>query len=129
MGTDINQGTEWRAMKRLILSEVTLDKNGIDLHLDLGASQIITGLCRTCEEAAKFPAIRIQVEQYVRTAMMEQVKALWSYLPGLNVPDAVRSGFLRREKCRETNLSCLVKARGDKPAAALCEQALRACMK
>ncbi len=129
LGTDINQGTEWRALKRLIMNEVTLDKNGIDLHIDLGASQIITGLCRTCESTAAFPTIRLQVEQYVRTAMMEQVKALWSYLPGLNVPDAVRSGFLRREKCRGTNLSCLVKAKGDKPGMAACKQTFNACMK
>ncbi|MES2527336.1 MAG: hypothetical protein V4598_09620 [Bdellovibrionota bacterium] len=129
LGTDINQGTEWRALKRLIMNEVTLDKNGIDLHIDLGASQIVTGLCRTCESAAAFPAIRIQVEQYVRTAMMEQVKALWSYLPGLNVPDSVRSGFLRREKCRESNLSCLAKAKGGKPAIAACTQTFRTCMK
>ncbi len=129
LGTDINQGNEWRALKRLVLNEVTLDSKGIDLSMELGATQIINGICSTCRGSSNFPAIRIQVEKYVRSSMMEQVKALWSYLPDLNVSANIRSSFLRREKCRENNLVCLTRTRGYEPDAKTCERTFLVCMK
>ena len=128
-GTDINQGNEWRALKRLVLNEVTLDSKGIDLSMELGATQIINGICSSCRGSSNFPAIRLQVEKYVRASMMEQVKALWVYLPDLNVSENIRNSFLRREKCRGNYLTCLTRNRNYEPDAAACEQKFNACMK
>ncbi len=134
-GTDFNEGKTWKAMKRLILTEVTLDTRGIDLQLNLGASEIIGGVLsalncgRSCDDASKFPAIRLQVEQYVRVAMMEQVKAIWSYLPGLNVSQNVMNAFQRREKCRESNLACLQSAARQPAPVEHCMQVFNSCMK
>lgn len=122
-GTDINQGTEFKAMKRLVLKTVSLSSSGIGLEMHLGASQVIGGIlsvledvarrrgesvsCSPCSETASFPAIRIQVEGWVRTAIMAQVDALWSYLPGFNIRPGVLKAFKKGEACRVRNLSCL----------------------
>lgn len=122
-GADINQGNEFRALKRLVLQTVSLNSSGIGLEMHLGASQVIGGIlstieaaarargepasCDRCTETAGFPAIRIQVEGWVRTAIMAQVDALWSYLPGFNIRPAVLNAFKRHEACRVKNLSCL----------------------
>lgn len=122
-GSDINQGKEYLAMKRLVLETVTLDASGIGLKLHLGASEVIGGVlsaiedlarrrgetasCPRCQETASFPAIRIQIEGWVRTAIMAQIDAYWSLLPGFNVSRSVMSQFKKREACRTTNLSCL----------------------
>lgn len=122
-GSDINQGTEFKAMKRLVLETVSLNSSGIGLQLHLGASEVVGGVlsaleelarrrgeptsCPRCQETASFPAIRILVEGYVRTAIMAQVDALWSYLPGFNIPANVLSGFKRHEACRVKNLAAL----------------------
>lgn len=122
-GTDINQGKEFKIMKRLVLETVSLNTSGIVLKMHLGASQVIGGIlsaieaaarargepasCDRCEETASFPAIRIQVEGYVRSAIMEQINALWSYLPGFNIRPAVLNAFKKHEACRVKNLSCL----------------------
>lgn len=128
-GTDINQGREWKALARLILGQVTLDARGIDLQMNLGASEVISALCPRCTDSAQFPAIRLKVEGYVRTSMMEQVKAIWPLLPGLNVPAKVLNAFLRREKCRENNIACLVKAQRQPGPVQQCTQTYNACMK
>lgn len=122
-GTDINQGREFVALKRMVLETVTLDSQGIDLKLHLGASEVaaifLSGLeaaarargestsCPRCEETATFPALRIRVEGYVRQAIMEQVNALWKYLPGFNISQRTLSSFKRHEACRTRNLTCL----------------------
>lgn len=122
-GTDINQGNEFKALKRMVLETVSLDSQGIGLKLHLGATEVVGGIlsalediarrrgegasCPRCEETASFPAIRVLIEGYVRTAIMAQVDALWSYLPGFNVPANVLSAFKRHENCRVKDLACL----------------------
>ncbi len=123
LGSDINQGGEYKAMKRLVLETVSLNSSGIGLKLHLGASEVIGGIlsgieelarrrgenvsCNRCEEMASFPAVRIQVEGYVRKAIMDQVNALWQYLPGFNINPRILNAFKRHELCRTKNLSCL----------------------
>lgn len=125
LGSDINQGAEYKAMKRLVLETVSLNSTGIGLKLHLGASEVIGGIlsgleelarrrgenvsCNRCEEMSSFPSVRIQVEGWVRTAIMAQIDALWQYLPGFNINPKILNAFKRRELCRTKNLSCLQK--------------------
>lgn len=122
-GTDINQGNEFRAMRRLVLKTVSLSSKGIGLEMHLGASQIIGGVlsaleeaarrsgqpasCTRCSETASFPSIRIQIEGWVRVAIMAQIDTFWSYLPGFNISPTVLKAFKKSETCRVKNLSCL----------------------
>lgn len=151
-GSDINQGTEYKAMKRLVLETVSLDSKGIGLKLHLGASEVVGGLlslleeaarrrgepasCSRCEEMASFPSIRIQVEGYVRKAIMDQIDALWPYLPGFNINPRILNAFKRHESCRTRNLSCLQKCSRDnnnvddvKSCKSTCDRTMMACLK
>lgn len=152
LGSDINQGSEFKAMKRLVLETVSLDSTGIGLKLNLGASEVIGGIlsgledlarrrgeapsCNRCEEMATFPAIRIQVEGLVRQAIMAQVDALWKYLPGFNINPRTMNAFKRREGCRTRNLTCLQKcsrsSNNDADVASCkqaCDRTMTVCLK
>ncbi len=152
LGSDINQGKEYKAMKRLVLETVSLNSSGISLKLHLGASEVIGGIlsgleelarrrgenvsCNRCEEMASFPAIRIQVEGYVRKAIMDQIDALWQYLPGFNINSRILGAFKRHEGCRTKNLSCLQKCSRNinnvdevKACKRTCDRTMMACLK
>jgi hypothetical protein len=151
-GSDINQGSEYKIMKRMVLETVSLNSSGIGLKLHLGASEIIGGMlsgleelarrrgesvsCSRCEEMASFPAIRIQVEGYVRKAIMDQVNALWQYLPGFNINPRILNAFKRHEGCRIRNLTCVQKcprsSNNDDDVKACknsCDRTMLACLK
>lgn len=150
-GTDINQGKEFKIMSRLILETVTFDSRGIGLKLNLGASEVLGGIfsaaeelarrrgedasCPRCHETASFPALRIKIEGWVRTAIMAQVDALWSFLPGFNISPKILASFKRSEGCRTKNLSCLTKCSGSsnneddvRACKQRCDTTLRSCL-
>lgn len=152
LGSDINQGKEYKAMKRLVLETVSLNSSGISLKLHLGASEVIGGIlsgleelarrrgenvsCNRCEEMSSFPAVRILVEGYVRKAIMDQIDALWPYLPGFNISPRILGAFKRHEGCRTKNLSCLQKCSGSsnneddvKACKTTCDRTMLACLK
>lgn len=152
-GIDINQGKKFKQNARMVLKNLSMDRNGAQVDLHLGASETIGAIltvaeeiarrsgrpvqrCYQCWDLAELPPMRLAVEGLFRTALMEQVEEYEDVLRDLRVNPGHLAQFKRIENCKiqgaNDTRQCRLKENGDAKIRACIERAnkkLNSCLK